>query len=81
MFQPSNILANYFVQATPKLNEDKVKQCVDPRLNGEYPPKAIAKMAVVAAMCVQYEAKFRPNMSDVVEALQPLLDARSGLAQ
>lgn len=31
-------------QATPRLSEDKVKQCVDPRLNGEYPPKAVAKV-------------------------------------
>ncbi|KAK2969156.1 hypothetical protein RJ640_026790 [Escallonia rubra] len=67
--------------ATPKLSEDKLKQCVDPRLNGEYPPKAVAKMAAVAALCVQYEAVFRPNMSFVVKALQPLLNARSGPAQ
>ncbi|KAL7080794.1 hypothetical protein ACP275_14G000600 [Erythranthe tilingii] len=64
--------------ATPKLSEDKVKQCVDGRLNGEYPPKAVAKMAAVAALCVQYEADFRPNMSIVVKALQPLLNTRSG---
>ncbi|CAH9101268.1 unnamed protein product [Cuscuta europaea] len=59
--------------ATPRLSEDKVHQCVDPRLKGEYPPKAVAKMAAVAALCVQYEAEFRPNMSIVVKALQPLL--------
>ncbi|GKV27284.1 hypothetical protein SLEP1_g36470 [Rubroshorea leprosula] len=59
--------------ATPRLSEDKVKQCVDPRLNGEYPPKGVAKLAAVAALCVQYEAEFRPNMSIVVKALQPLL--------
>ncbi|MED6182362.1 hypothetical protein PIB30_027730 [Stylosanthes scabra] len=29
--------------ATPRLSEDKVKQCVDPKLNNDYPPKAIAK--------------------------------------
>ncbi|CAN6551151.1 unnamed protein product [Malus baccata var. baccata] len=63
--------------ATPKLSEDKVKQCVDARLNGEYPSKAVAKLAAVAALCVQYEADFRPNMSIVVKALQPLLHARS----
>lgn len=63
--------------ATPKLSEDKVKQCVDARLGGDYPPKAVAKMAAVAALCVQYEADFRPNMSIVVKALQPLLNARS----
>ncbi|XP_068662131.1 pto-interacting protein 1-like [Aristolochia californica] len=64
--------------ATPRLSEDKVRQCVDTRLGGEYPPKAVAKMAAVAALCVQYEADFRPNMSIVVKALQPLLNTRSG---
>ncbi|KAJ8621395.1 hypothetical protein MRB53_029924 [Persea americana] len=61
--------------ATPRLSEDKVKQCVDPKLNSDYPPKAIAKMAAVAALCVQYEADFRPNMTIVVKALQPLLNS------
>ncbi|CAN4109289.1 unnamed protein product [Withania somnifera] len=62
--------------ATPRLSEDKVKQCVDPKLNNEYPAKAIAKMAAVTALCVQYEADFRPNMTIVVKALQPLLNAK-----
>ncbi|KAK8672026.1 hypothetical protein V6N13_110403 [Hibiscus sabdariffa] len=63
--------------ATPRLSEDKVKQCVDPKLNDEYPPKAMAKvLAAVAALCVQYEADFRPNMTIVVKALQPLLNAK-----
>lgn len=63
--------------ATPKLSEDKVRQCVDAGLK-DYPQKAVAKMAAVAALCVQYEADFRPNMSIVVKALQPLLHARPG---
>lgn len=33
----------------------------------------LKQMAAVAALCVQYEADFRPNMSIVVKALQPLL--------
>ncbi|GER25935.1 protein kinase superfamily protein [Striga asiatica] len=60
----------------PELSEDKVKQCVDPKLDEDYPPKAIAKMAAVAALCVQYEADFRPNMTIVVKALQPLLNSK-----
>ncbi|KAL8054576.1 hypothetical protein ABFS82_04G001900 [Erythranthe guttata] len=64
--------------ATPKLSEDKVRQCIDGRMGGDYPPKAVAKMAAVAALCVQYEADFRPNMSIVVKALQPLLNTRPG---
>ncbi|KAL7145280.1 hypothetical protein ABFS83_07G070500 [Erythranthe nasuta] len=69
---------SFVTWATPKLSKDKVKQCVDGRLNGEYPPKVVAKMAAVAALCVQYEADFRPNMSIVVKALQPLLNTQSG---
>ncbi|PIN23081.1 Serine/threonine protein kinase [Handroanthus impetiginosus] len=55
--------------ATPRLSEHKVHECVDPRLNGDYPPKAVAKMAAVAALCMQYE-DFRPQMGIVVKALQ-----------
>ncbi|KAI3742362.1 hypothetical protein L1987_60042 [Smallanthus sonchifolius] len=62
--------------ATPRLSEDKVKQCVDPKLNNDYPSKAAAKTAAVAALCVQYEADFRPNMTIVVKALQPLLNSK-----
>ncbi|KAI7755222.1 hypothetical protein M8C21_021686, partial [Ambrosia artemisiifolia] len=62
------------IWATPWLAEDKVKRCVDVRLNGEYPLKAVAKMAAVAALCTQYEPEFRPHMGIVVKALQPLLD-------
>ncbi|KAF7099076.1 hypothetical protein CFC21_100762 [Triticum aestivum] len=64
--------------ATPRLSEDKVMQCIDPKLNNDYPPKAVAKLAAVAALCVQYEADFRPNMTIVVKALQPLVGARPG---
>ncbi|EOA27418.1 hypothetical protein CARUB_v10023553mg [Capsella rubella] len=59
--------------ATPKLSEDKVKQCVDRKLKGEYPLKSVAKLAAVAALCVQYDADCRPTMSTVVKALQRLL--------
>ncbi|XP_009597564.1 putative protein kinase At2g41970 [Nicotiana tabacum] len=61
--------------ATPLLSEDKVKECVDPNLNNDYPPKAIAKVAALVELCVQYEADFRPNMSIMVRALKPLLNA------
>ncbi|KAK4341681.1 hypothetical protein RND71_040182 [Anisodus tanguticus] len=61
--------------ATPLLSEDKVKECVDPKLNNEYPPKAIAKVAALVGLCIQEEADFRPNMSIMVRALQPLLNA------
>lgn len=59
--------------ATPRLSEDKVHQCVDRRLGGDYPRKDVAKMAAIAALCLQYEAEIRPNMSFVVKALRPLV--------
>lgn len=34
------------------------------------------QMGAVAALCVQYEADFRPNMTIVVKALQPLLNSK-----
>ncbi|KAM0894901.1 hypothetical protein ACQ4PT_024164 [Festuca glaucescens] len=60
------------IWATPRLTEDTVKECVDPRLKGEYPPKGVARLAAVAALCVQYESENRPSMSIVVKALSPL---------
>lgn len=36
----------------------------------------VEQLAAVAALCVQYEADFRPNMTIVVKALQPLLNSR-----
>ncbi|KAG0470265.1 hypothetical protein HPP92_016439 [Vanilla planifolia] len=64
--------------AAPRLTEDKVEQCVDPRLRGEYPHKAVAKFAAVTSLCVQFEADLRPNMSIVLNALETLLNVRSG---
>ncbi|KAG2309472.1 hypothetical protein Bca52824_029220 [Brassica carinata] len=73
--QPKVLYTMYYT-ATPRLSEDKVKQCIDPKLNNDFPPKAVAKLAAVAALCVQYEADFRPNMTIVVKALQPLLNSK-----
>jgi hypothetical protein len=36
----------------------------------------VYQLAAVAALCVQYEADFRPNMTIVVKALQPLLNSK-----
>ncbi|XP_030539800.2 pto-interacting protein 1-like isoform X2 [Rhodamnia argentea] len=40
--------------ATPKLSEDKVRQCVDARLGGEYPPKAVAKVMLQLTMLIRF---------------------------
>lgn len=41
-------LSTSSLQATPRLSEDKVKQCIDPRLKGDYPPKGIAKVSILS---------------------------------
>ncbi|KAL7138825.1 hypothetical protein ABFS83_09G008700 [Erythranthe nasuta] len=51
------------------LGKDNVNQFVDPRLNGDHLSKAVAKMAQVAALCVQNKPGDRPNMSIVVKDL------------
>uniref|UniRef100_A0A0E0MVC9 Protein kinase domain-containing protein n=1 Tax=Oryza rufipogon TaxID=4529 RepID=A0A0E0MVC9_ORYRU len=63
--------------ATPRLSKDKVKQCVDPKLGRAFPLKAVARMAAVAALCIQFEAEFRPSMSIVVRALSMLESSTS----
>ncbi|KAK4743013.1 hypothetical protein SAY87_001014 [Trapa incisa] len=46
-----------FSQAPPKLSEDKVKHCVDARQGGEYPPKAVAKFALLRLLRCVYNTK------------------------
>ncbi|KAL8464702.1 hypothetical protein ACS0TY_034273 [Phlomoides rotata] len=63
--------------AKPWLTEDKVTWIVDARLGTDYPRKDAAKMAAIAALCVQYEEKSRPSMGTVVRALDPMFKASS----
>ncbi|KAL8457114.1 hypothetical protein ACS0TY_035089 [Phlomoides rotata] len=64
--------------AKPWLTEDKVTWIVDARLGTDYPPKDAAKMAAIAALCVQYEEeKSGPSMGTVVRALDPMFKASS----
>nr|ACG48396.1 hypothetical protein [Zea mays] len=58
------------------LSQDKVEQCIDPRLGGGYLLNDVRKMASVAALCLQDEPEFRPEMSIVVEALSLLLNSK-----
>ncbi|KAH7296795.1 hypothetical protein KP509_26G039200 [Ceratopteris richardii] len=64
--------------ASPLLtNRDRVHEMVDPRLNGQYSIKELIQVAVIAAMCVQSEAEYRPIMTDVVQSLVSLLKHQS----
>ncbi|KAL6626279.1 hypothetical protein ACP70R_030005 [Stipagrostis hirtigluma subsp. patula] len=74
LYSPSQSLVTW---AKPRLGRDKVRQCVDPRL-GEYPLKDVVKMADIAARCLSDDARKRPSMSDIVQALHPLLHGTSG---
>lgn len=61
--------------AKPYLNDKhKVFRVMDARLEGQYSTKSARKVGLVAYQCLCTEAKFRPNMSDVVETLEELPD-------
>lgn len=55
--------------ATPMLGEHYVHNIVDATLEGDYLHEAVARMAAVAALCVQGDADSRPNMDIVLKSL------------
>ncbi|WZY84135.1 hypothetical protein YC2023_030519 [Brassica napus] len=55
----------------------KFSLMADPLLGGKYPMKGLYQALAVAAMCLQDEAETRPNMSDVVTALEYLAMTKS----
>lgn len=59
--------------ALPLLVKKKnLANIVDPRLNGDYPVKAVHKTAMLAYHCLNRNPKARPLMRDIVETLEPL---------
>ncbi|KAK1296265.1 putative receptor-like protein kinase [Acorus calamus] len=59
--------------ARPILREKKkLLNIVDPRLEGDYPVKAIHKAAMLAYHCLNNNPKARPLMRDIVDSLEPL---------
>ncbi|GMH13758.1 hypothetical protein Nepgr_015599 [Nepenthes gracilis] len=60
--------------ARPQLNNPKrLNRMMDPRLEGQYSELGAKKVAEVAYQCLTTRPKFRPTMSIVVEALEPLM--------
>lgn len=60
--------------ATPQLHDiDALAKMVDPTLKGLYPVKSLSRFADVIALCIQPEPEFRPQMSEVVQALVRLV--------
>lgn len=61
------------MQAQPLLKDRKKFTLIaDPKLEGNYPVKALYQALAVVAMCLQEDANTRPLISDVVMALQYL---------
>ncbi|XP_019251259.1 PREDICTED: probable receptor-like protein kinase At5g56460 isoform X1 [Nicotiana attenuata] len=60
--------------ALPLLREKKkLLNVIDPRLDGDYPIKAVHKAAMLAYHCLNRNPKARPLMRDIVDSLEPLL--------
>lgn len=56
-------------------NRRKLFRIMDTRLEGQYPQRAACSAAVLALQCIS-EAKFRPQMSEVLAALEKLPTTR-----
>ena len=50
----------------------KLLKIIDPRLDGDYPIKAVHKAAMLAYHCLNRNPKARPLMRDIVDSLEPL---------
>ncbi|VFQ82172.1 unnamed protein product [Cuscuta campestris] len=59
--------------ASPLLREKKkLINIIDPRLEGNYPVKAVHRAATLAYHCLNRNPKARPLMRDIVDSLEPL---------
>ncbi|KAJ7540476.1 hypothetical protein O6H91_10G016800 [Diphasiastrum complanatum] len=64
--------------ATPQLHDiDALAKMVDPKMKGIYPAKSLSRFADIISLCVQPEPEFRPQMSEVVQALVRLMQRAS----
>lgn len=51
---------------------------MDTKLGGQYPKKGANAIASIALQCICGDAKLRPQMSQVLEELEQLQDAKYG---
>ncbi|XP_044479850.1 protein STRUBBELIG-RECEPTOR FAMILY 5-like isoform X2 [Mangifera indica] len=66
--------------AAPQLHDiNALGRMVDPALRGLYPPKALSRFADIIALCVQPEPEFRPTISEVVRALERVVQQSSSI--
>ena len=62
--------------AKPYLANKRKLSCVlDNRIEGQYSMEGAYKAATLALRCLSIEVKFRPNMNEVVTALEQLQDS------
>lgn len=57
-------------------NKRKIFRILDNRLEGQYSMDIAYRAATVALQCLSSEPKFRPNMDEVVTALEQLQDSK-----
>lgn len=66
--------------ARPCLNDTrKLMRIMDASLDQQYSHRAVQKAAIVAYQCLSHTPKSRPQMSAIVQILEPLLDLDDGM--
>ncbi|KAJ0914926.1 putative non-specific serine/threonine protein kinase [Helianthus annuus] len=61
-------------QAETRIKDPKkYSELVDPLLDGHYPRASLSQVLAIAAMCLSTDASVRPSISDVVAALDSLV--------
>ncbi|KAF7837977.1 putative serine/threonine-protein kinase PIX13 [Senna tora] len=55
----------------------RMRNTMDSRLEGKYPPKLASQLAQLALKCVRMEYKLRPSMTEVVETLEQVQAANN----
>lgn len=58
-------------------DKSKLFRIMDPKLEGQYPKKGAHGLANIAMFCTANDVKLRPQMSEVLAALEELQDPRS----
>ena len=64
------VKCNIIDWATPLLEDGKVEEFVDPRLEGKYDEEEVIRVVKVATMCLQNSPGKRPTMIEVVNHLK-----------
>ncbi|KAM7268304.1 hypothetical protein ACFE04_010470 [Oxalis oulophora] len=55
--------------AKPILRDGEIENLVDPRLRGAYDTTQLKRLSFAASLCIRSSSKWRPTMSEVLEAM------------